>query len=540
MYEPNYDKIKAQQDAEASIMAANLFQLVKEQTRAEIVERRKDKVNQIGDDIVETIKACFWRGFYNGTQDAKTDISNLAKQKGKKADLASTFSFSNFMTNALDVIEFESEEEKLRREIAEIEKKLGQFRGLSSKSETPLQKQLREKKEQLAQITPVKLIDEFMSREQNINRLKADIRRIENNPGYAANVRQMRDEIKRLQRSNAKIRKEVPDINELAAKRLLEKATATEEAPKKRRGKNKLLSDGSDTKSSLPKNLRGKLNDEPKTKRERIRNDDPRVQAILTPEIRDILAKSEIERTREEQVKLKKAEIKLDEEFGKSFSTNKVDVAEVRQKRQVKTSTPKNKYRIERDRLEQIAQQQPIGYNPKKDKPEQALKRSIYRMEDKRNRERFITLNTEYPSLFDSDPETNSFFQIYLNQRALTIKDGLEDKQQQLIKGQIKAYVTDTKTDGKFILELIQKNLAKPEDMARVNRLAENITAKREALRFTNKEAFENYVAWTKKAGGGSSADSFDVLIEELKPKDPKNPKEKRDFKLKRRYAQIS
>lgn len=509
MYEPNYAKIQAQQDAEASIMAANLFQLAKEQTRAEIVERRKDKVKQLGDDIVETIKACFWRGFYNGTQDAKTDITALAKQKGKKADLASTFSFSNFMTN---VIEFEeSEEEKLRKEIAEIEKKLGKFRGLSGKTETPLQKQLREKKKQLAQITPVKLIDEFMDREQNINRLKADIKRIQDNPGYAANVRQMQDEIKGLQRSNAKIRKEVPNIGELAAKRLVAKAVATEEAPKKKSrgkgGKNKLLPDVPDVKPSLPKNLRGNLNDEPKPKpkRERIRNDDPRVQAILTPEIRDILAKSEIERTREEQVKLNKAEIKL-EEFGKSFKT----ITSVTQRRQSQVQVQTNKYRIERDRLEQLAQQAPVGYNPKKDKPEQALKRSIYRMEDKRNRERFITLNTEYPSLFDNY-ENNSFFARYLNQRALTISDGLKKIQEADIKSRVVGFASDTGVSGKGVIELIQKNLKDPKQAVAVDRLSKRIGSKREGLRLTNEQYLERYQEWTNKAtkAGSNQAETL-------------------------------
>jgi len=522
MYEPNYAKIQAQQDAEASIMAANLFQLVKEQTRAEIVEKRKDKVKQLGDDIVETIKACFWRGFYNGTQDAKTDIANLSKQKGKKADLASTFSFSNFMTNTLDVIEFEeSEEEKLRKEIAAIEKKLGQFRGLSGKSETPLQKQLREKKEQLAQITPVKLIDEFMSREQKINELKADIRRIENNPGYAANVRQMQDEIKGLQRSNAKIRKDVPNIEELATERLMARATEVQPA----------------TKTQAPS----------KSKKQKVTKDDPRVKEIInSPELKAILAKSENDRSRAEQAKLNNAEANLSAIYGKpvSFKGNQIKV-EATPKNSGNKQVRKNKYQIERDRLEQdipevkgeISINTPeirrtkkllqdlLKRNDPKDtvrindlrkeltskgikisvdkfntvtlqppeKADQALKRSIYRMEDKRNRERFITLNTEYPSLFDNNPETNSFFQRYLNQRALTIKDGLKKSQEADIKSRVVGFASDTGVSGKGVIELIQKNLAKPEDIAKVNRLRNTVRVKRDRLRFSNAEYLERY-----------------------------------------------
>lgn len=539
MYEPNYDKIKAQQDAEASIMAANLFQLVKEQTRAEIVERRKDKVNQIGDDIVETIKACFWRGFYNGTQDAKTDISNLAKQKGKKADLASTFSFSNFMTN---VIEFESEEEKLRREISEIEKKLGQFRGLSGKAETPLQKQLREKKEQLAQITPVKLIDTYTRNQDDINKLKEEINDIlKNQPGYAKNIPYKQDEIKRLQRSNAKIRKEVPDIGELAAKRLVEKATATEtpeEAPKKkskgRRSKNTLLSDVPDVKPSKPKAERQPT------------KDDPRVKEIInSPELKAILAKSENDRSRAEQAKLNNAEAELSAIYGRPVSFRGNETTPKSNSSSGNRQVRKNPYQIERDRLEQgipevkgeVSINTPEVKRTKKllqdllkrndpkdtvrindlrkeltskgikisvdkfntvtlqppEKADQALKRSIYRMEDKRNRERFITLNTEYPSLFDNNPETNSFFQRYLNQRALTIKDGLKKSQEADIKSRVVGFASDTGVSGKGVIELIQKNLAKPEDIAKVNRLRNTVRVKRDRLRFSNAEYLERY-----------------------------------------------
>lgn len=507
MYEPNYKKIKAQQDTEASIMAANLFQLVKEQTRAEIVERRKDKVKQLGDDIVEVIKACFWRGFYNGTQDAKIDITNLTKQKGKKADLSSTFSFSNFMTN---VLEFESEEEKLRKEIAEIEKKLGAFRGLAGKTETPLQKQLREKKEQLAKIVPAKRIDEFIDREQNINRLKADIKRIENNPGYAANVRQMQDEIKGLQRSNAKIRKEVPNIEELAANLLTAKATAESSNPTSKRKRKRKVADLLDPAKTQPIG---------KPKKEIISNNDPRVQEILTSEIREILAKSENDRDRREQAKLNNAEARL-AELGKSFKTNKLGITSVTQRRQ-NQQTNNNKYRIERDKLEQLAQQEPVGYNLKKDKPEQALKRSIYRMEDKRNRERFITLNTEYPSLFDND-ENNSFFARYLNQRALTISDGLKRSQEEQIKKMVVDFASDTGVSGKGVIELIQKNLKDPKQAVAVDRLSKRIGSKREGLRLTNEQYLERYQEWTGKAtqSGSNQAETF------------KDPNEKRFAEL--------